>query len=48
MILDEELLLLQRVGFPAEQQCVNYLSGGSDGMKGYEPRADWQHSEYFV
>ncbi|GJQ71872.1 hypothetical protein Trydic_g2985 [Trypoxylus dichotomus] len=40
---DEEIHLLGHVGFPPVMPCVNYLSGGNDGMKGYEPRADWQH-----
>ncbi|CAG9836632.1 unnamed protein product [Diabrotica balteata] len=40
---DEEINLLGRVGFPTVQSCVNYLSGGIDGVRGYEPRADWQH-----
>ncbi|VEN43019.1 unnamed protein product [Callosobruchus maculatus] len=42
-LTDEELSLLSRVGFPSVQPCVNYLSGGIDGIRGYEPKADWQH-----
>uniref|UniRef100_A0A6P7GML1 Uncharacterized protein LOC114344231 n=1 Tax=Diabrotica virgifera virgifera TaxID=50390 RepID=A0A6P7GML1_DIAVI len=42
-VSDEEINLLGRVGFPTVQSCVNYLSGGIDGVRGYEPRADWQH-----
>ncbi|XP_023311439.1 uncharacterized protein LOC108914133 [Anoplophora glabripennis] len=42
-LTDEEISLLGRVGFPSVQPCVNYLSGGIDGVRGYEPRADWQH-----
>ncbi|XP_019868155.1 uncharacterized protein LOC109596977 isoform X2 [Aethina tumida] len=42
-LTDEEIGLLGRMGFPSVQPCVNYLSGGIDGIKGYEPRADWQH-----
>lgn len=37
--------MLGNVGFPPVLPCVNYLSGGIDGVKGYEPRADWQHRE---
>ncbi|CAH1112668.1 unnamed protein product [Psylliodes chrysocephalus] len=44
-LTEEEINLLGRVGFPNVQPCVNYLSGGIDGVKGYEPRADWQHSK---
>lgn len=47
IILAEELSLLSQVGFPSVQPCVNYLSGGIDGVRGYEPRADWQHRKYF-
>lgn len=36
---------MESSGFPQVQSCVNYLSGGSNGFKGYEPRTDWQHSE---
>ncbi|CAH0563468.1 unnamed protein product [Brassicogethes aeneus] len=43
-LTEEEINLLGRVGFPSVQPCVNYLSGGIDGVRGYEPRADWQHS----
>ncbi|CAG9862443.1 unnamed protein product [Phyllotreta striolata] len=42
-LTDEEIGLLGRVGFPTVQSCVNYLAGGIDGLKGYEPRTDWQH-----
>ncbi|XP_044253525.1 uncharacterized protein LOC123004356 [Tribolium madens] len=42
-LTEEEISLLGRVGFPSVQPCVNYLSGGIDGIKGYEPRGDWQH-----
>ncbi|ERL89174.1 hypothetical protein D910_06550 [Dendroctonus ponderosae] len=42
-LTDEEIDLLGRVGFPSVQSCVNYLSGASEGLRGYEPRADWQH-----
>lgn len=42
-LTDEEIDLLGNVGFPPVLQCVNYLSGGLDGMRGYEPRTDWQH-----
>lgn len=46
MLSAEELSLLAQVGFPSVQPCVNYLSGGIDGVRGYEPRADWQHSKF--
>ncbi|KAJ8970236.1 hypothetical protein NQ317_017596 [Molorchus minor] len=40
----EEISLLQQVGFPPVQPCVNYLSGGIEGARGYEhSRTDWQH-----
>ncbi|XP_045476790.1 uncharacterized protein LOC123682286 [Harmonia axyridis] len=42
-LTSEEIELLGEIGFPPVIQCVNYLSGGLDGMRGYEPRADWQH-----
>ncbi|XP_057657612.1 uncharacterized protein LOC130894693 isoform X2 [Diorhabda carinulata] len=42
-LTEEEIGLLGRVGFPAVKSCVNYLSGGIDGVRGYESRADWQH-----
>ncbi|XP_066258437.1 uncharacterized protein [Euwallacea similis] len=42
-LTDEEIDLLGRVGFPSVQPCVNYLSGGSEGIRGYESKADWQH-----
>ncbi|XP_023015615.1 uncharacterized protein isoform X1 [Leptinotarsa decemlineata] len=42
-LTDEEITLLGRVGFPSVQSCVNYLSGGIEGIRGYEPRTDWQH-----
>ncbi|XP_049817718.1 uncharacterized protein LOC109596977 isoform X3 [Aethina tumida] len=45
-LTDEEIGLLGRMGFPSVQPCVNYLSGGIDGIKGYEPRADWQHTSF--
>ncbi|KAF2899338.1 hypothetical protein ILUMI_06829, partial [Ignelater luminosus] len=39
----DDILVLQEVGFPKVQPCVNYLADGIDGVKGYEPRNDWQH-----
>lgn len=42
---EEEISLLNTVGFPQVQPCVNYLAGENGGVKGYEPRADWQHSK---
>ncbi|KAK9888278.1 hypothetical protein WA026_000541 [Henosepilachna vigintioctopunctata] len=42
-LTSEEIELLGNIGFPPVNQCVNYLSGGLDGIRGYEPRADWQH-----
>lgn len=39
----EDMLLLQQVGFPPIQSCVNYLADGIDGVRGYAPRSDWQH-----
>lgn len=43
LIAEEEIALLSRVGFPSVQPCVNYLSDRLDGIRGYEPRGDWQH-----
>ncbi|XP_017772263.1 PREDICTED: uncharacterized protein LOC108559469 [Nicrophorus vespilloides] len=40
-LTEKEIHLLGKIGFP-EQSCVNYLSGGLDGMKVCEPKADWQ------
>lgn len=37
---DDEIRELGKKGFPAVNQCFNYLAGNND-----EPRADWQHSE---
>ncbi|XP_074036063.1 uncharacterized protein isoform X3 [Leptinotarsa decemlineata] len=45
-LTDEEITLLGRVGFPSVQSCVNYLSGGIEGIRGYEPRTDWQHTSF--
>ncbi|KAJ8956676.1 hypothetical protein NQ318_014031, partial [Aromia moschata] len=42
-LTNEEISLLQQVGFPSVQPCINYLSGGIEGVRSYEPRADWQH-----
>ncbi|CAH1115907.1 unnamed protein product [Phaedon cochleariae] len=42
-LTDEEINLLGRVGFPSLRSCVNYLSGGIDGIRSYEPKTDWQH-----
>lgn len=39
----EDIQLLQQVGFPQLQQCVNYLADGIEGVKDYEPRSGWQH-----
>lgn len=42
---EKDIEILQKTDYPQMSQCVNYLSGGSDGFKNYEPRADWQHSK---
>lgn len=42
-LTEEEILLLRMKSFPKKAPCVNYLAGGDDKMKGYEPRWDWQH-----
>ncbi|KAF5302083.1 hypothetical protein FQR65_LT08633 [Abscondita terminalis] len=39
----EDIQLLQQVGFPQLQPCVNYLADGIEGVKDYEPRSGWQH-----
>lgn len=54
---EHETRLLSRIGYPRNKTCDNYLAGGLedktdmrfegklDGMRGDEPRADWQHSK---
>ncbi|XP_060521711.1 uncharacterized protein LOC132699168 isoform X1 [Cylas formicarius] len=42
-ISEEEIVLLNRVGFPPVQPCVNYLAGGPYTIRGFESRTDWQH-----
>ncbi|XP_050308583.1 uncharacterized protein LOC126744991 [Anthonomus grandis grandis] len=42
-LTEEDIALLSTIGFPTVQPCVNYLSGTSEGLRGFEPRADWQH-----
>ncbi|XP_060521712.1 uncharacterized protein LOC132699168 isoform X2 [Cylas formicarius] len=45
-ISEEEIVLLNRVGFPPVQPCVNYLAGGPYTIRGFESRTDWQHTSF--
>lgn len=44
LLVEEEVSILSRAGFPKEPLCTNYLADDEDD----EQRGDWQHRKYKI